>query len=190
MPATVPGFMGVLIPNFFSVAMIGTGVPKYARGVALGLQQWVPQVRVTTADTGTAGVGKNVPLPLVVPQQVLYGNLLAGMVAQKQVGVFMPQFIAGLANGLVQCFAQVVISTTHPSVGVGGGVAKFSAPPAAQSMISGFAQAGMVGDQAIKKACALATGLDRTFAILVMSIVIAGPPSPSPSAGSGFGNLI
>jgi len=186
----VPGFMGALIPNLLSVTMIGTGIPKYARGVALGLQQWVPQVRVTTVDTGTAGVGKNVPLPVVVPQPVLYANLLAGMLAQKQAGVFMPPFIAGLTNGLVLCFAQVVISTTNPSVGVGGGIAKFSAPPAAQSMISGFLQAGMVGDQAIKKAKAVATGLDRTFAILVLPIVIVGPPSLSPSAGSGFGSLI
>jgi hypothetical protein len=190
MPATVPGFLGVLIPNLVSTGMIGTGLPKYARGVALGLQQWVPQVKITTIDTGTAGAGKNVPLPIIVPQPILYTNLIAGMVSQKLTGVFMPSFIAGLANGLVLCFTQTLISTTHPSVGVGGGVAKFSAVPAAQSMISGFAQAGMVGDQAVKKAKALATGLDRTFAILIMPVVIAGPPSPFPSAGSGFGSLI
>lgn len=190
MPATVPGFMGALIPNLVSTGMIGTGIPKYARGVALGLQQWVPKIRVTTIDTGTVGAGKNVPLPIIVPQPILYANLIAGMVSQKLTGVLMPPFILGLANGLVLCFAQTLISTTHPSVGIGAGVAKFSAIPAAQSMISGFAQAGMVGNQAVKKAKALATGLDRTFAILVMPIVIAGSPSPFPSAGSGFGSLI
>jgi hypothetical protein len=182
--------MGALIPNLISVGMIGTGLPKYARGVALGLQQWIPKVRVNTIDTGTAGAGKNVPLPLVVPQPVLYLNLVAGMTAQKQIGVLMPAMAAGLANGLVICFAQTLVSTTHPSVGTGGGVAKFSAPPAAQSMISGFAQAGMVGDQATKKAKAIGGALDRTFAILVMPIAIVGPPSPAPSAGSGFGSLI
>ncbi len=190
MPTTVPGFMGALIPNIVATGMIGTGIPKYARGVALGLQQWLPKVRVATVDTGTAGAGKNVPLPILVPQPLLYGNLLAGMISQKQVGVFMPPFIAGLANGLVLCFGQVLISTTHPSVGIGGGIAKFTAIPAAQSMISGFAQAGMVGDQAVKKARAVATGLDRTFAILVMPVAIVGSPSPFPSAGSGFGNLV
>jgi hypothetical protein len=182
--------MGALIPNLVSVAMIGTGLPKYARGVALGLQQWVPKIRVNTIDTGTAGAGKSVPIPLIVPQPILYGNLIAGMVAQKQVGVLMPSFVLGLANGLVLCFTQTLMNTTHPSVGVGGGVAKFSAPPAAQSMISGFQQAGMVGDQATKKAKALAMGLDLTFAILVMPIAIVGPPSIVPSAGTGFGGLL
>lgn len=190
MPATVPGFMGALIPNLVSVAMIGVGLPKYARGVALGLQQWVPKIRVNTVDTGTLGAGKNVPLPLVVPQPVLYLNLIAGMTAQKQAGVLMPVFAAGLANGLVLCFAQTLLSTTHPSVGAGGGVAKFSAPPATKSMISGFQQAGMTGDQATKKAKAIAFALDATFAILVMPVAIVGPPSPAPSAGSGFGSLI
>jgi hypothetical protein len=190
MPATVPGFMGALIPNLLSVAMIGTGLPKYARGVAAGLQQWIPKIRINTVDTGTLGAGKSVPLPLIVPQPILYANLIAGMIAQKQVGVLMPPLALGLANGLVLCFAQTLINTTNPSVGVGAGVAKFSAPPAAQSMILGFQQAGMVGDQATKKAKAIATGLDRTFAILVMPFAIVGPPSPAPSAGSGFGGLL
>lgn len=189
MPVTVPGFMGALIPNLISVAMIGTGLPKYARGVALGLQQWIPKIRVNTVDVGTAGAGKSAPVPLIVPQPILYANIIGGMVSQKQAGVLMPALALGLANGLVLCFGQTVINTTHPSVGAGGGVAKFFAPPAAQSMISGFQQAGMTGDQATKKAKALATGLDLTFAILVMPVAIVGPPSPSPSAGSGFGGL-
>lgn len=190
MPATTPGFMGALIPNLISAAMIGTGLPKYARGVALGLQQWIPRIRINTVDTGTLGAGKSTPLPIIVPQPLLYANLIAGMVAQKQVGVLMPVFAAGLANGLVLCFAQNLINTTHPSVGAGVGVAKFSAPPAAKSMISGFQQAGMTGDQATKKAKAVAMGLDLTFAILVLPVVIVGPPSLAPSAGTGFGGLI
>lgn len=190
MPVTIPGIMGSVIPNLVSTGMIGTGVPQYARGVALGLSQWIPLVKVTTVDAGTAGVGKNVPLPLVVPNPLLQGNLLAGMASQGLVGLMMPLFITGLTNGLVISFAQMLVVTTHPSVGVGAGVAKLVAPPAAASIISGFAQAGMKGDATIRKALALASGLDGTFASLVLPVAIVGPPSPIGSAGSGFGNIL
>lgn len=190
MPVTVPGIMGSLMPNLASVAVIGIGMPKYARGVALGLTEWVPQIRVNTIDTGTAGSGKNVPLPLFVPTPILYANLLAGMAAQKLIGVVTPAFIMGLTNGLALAFGQMLVNTFHPSVAVGGGVAKFTAPPAARSMISGFQRAGLKGPTATKKARALGQGLDMTFASLVLPVVIVGPSSPFPGAGSGSGGIL
>jgi len=190
MPVTVPGVMGALIPNLISVAMIGTGVPKYCQGVALGLSIWVPQIKVNTIDTGSAGVGRSAPTPVIVPNPLMYVNIIAGMTANGLAGVFMPVFSLGLANGLVLSFAQMVISTTHPSVGAGGGVAKFSAPPAASAMIQGFKQAGMKGDGAVKKAKAVAMACDLTFTSLIVPIAIVGPPSPAPGAGSGFGSIV
>jgi hypothetical protein len=190
MPVTVPGIMGALIPNLVSVAMIGTGVPQYCKGVALGVTKWIPQVKVQTVDVGTAGAGKSAPTPIIVPQPLLYANVLLGMTSQGLAGVFMPVFAVGLTNGLVLSFIQMVISTNHPSVGTGGGVAKFSAPPAASAMIQGFKEAGLKGDGSIKKAKAVATALDKTFAILVLPVVIVGPPSPAPGAGSGFGSIV
>ena len=95
----------------------------------------------------------------------------------------------GLANALTQVFAQMVLNTTHPSVGAGGGAAKFLAPPAAPSILQGFQQAGMKGGATDKKAKALGRALDMTFAVLVMPVGIVGPPSISPGAGSGFGGI-
>jgi hypothetical protein len=189
MPVLVPGIVGALIPNLISTGMIGTGVPKYALGVALGLLDWVPKIRVQTVDTGTLGAGKSAPTPLFVPQPLIYTNLMIGAASQGLLGVMLPVFNVGLANGLVTSFGQMVLNTTHPSVGAGGGVAKFLAPPAAVSMISGFQKAGMSGDGPVKKAKALGRALDGVFAVLVMPVVIVGPPSVSPGAGSGFGGI-
>jgi hypothetical protein len=190
MPVTVPGIMGAVLPNLVSVAMIGTGTPKYSKGVALGVSYWIPKVKVNTVDVGTAGAGKNVPLPLVVPPQLLYANILVGMTANGLAGILMPVFALGLANGLAMAFAQMLVSTNHPTVGVGAGVAKFSGPPAYSSILQGFKDAGMDGDKLPKKAKALGMALDVTFASLLLPVAIVGPPSISPGGGSGFGSII
>lgn len=190
MPVTVPGIMGSLIPSMISVSLIGTGVPKFSRGVALGLQQWIPQVKVSTVDTGTAGAGKNVPMPLIVLTPILYANILLGMKAQNLLGIHAPIFANGLSMGLTGAFLQMLVVTNHPSVGTGAGVATFKAPPAARSILSGFQQVGLKGPGSSKEAKALGMALDRTFASLIMPIAIVGPSSPSPGAGSGFGNIL
>jgi hypothetical protein len=190
MPVTVPGIMGAVLPNLISVAMFGTGTPKYAKGVALGVSYWIPKVKVNTVDVGTAGAGKNVPLPFVVPNALLYSNILMGMTVNGLAGVLMPVFAVGLSNGLTMAFLQMLVNTNHPTVGVGAGVAKFSGPPAYSSILQGFKAAGMNGDKLPKKARALGMALDVTFASLVIPIAIVGPPSISPGGGSGFGNII
>lgn len=189
MPLAVPGIMGALIPNLVSVAMIGTGVPQYCKGVALGITKWAPLIKVNSVDTGTAGVGKSAPTPVIIPNPLMYASVLAGMTSQGLLGVFAPVFSLGLANGLVLSFLQAGINTTHPSVGAGAGVGKFSAPPCAPSMLQGFKEAGMKGDGSVKKAKAVAKALDLVFATLVVPIGIVGPPSPAPGAGSGFGGI-
>jgi len=190
MPVLVPSIVGALVPNLASVGALGTGVPNLARAIALGLSQWASLVAVTTVDVGTAGVGKNVPLPITVPTPVLYSNLLIGAASQGLAGIFMPSFTLGLTNGLVLSFVQMLINTQHPGVGVGAGVAKFIGPPAGLSMIAGFQQAGLNGSSAVKKALAIGTGLDLTFAVLFLPVVIVGPPSIFPGAGVGFGKII
>lgn len=190
MPVAVPGIMGVMIPNLISVAMIGTGVPQYCRGVALGLVKWVPTIQVNTLDTGTLGVGKNIPTPIIAPNPLVYSGVLAGMTANGLLGPLSPVFALGLSNGLVLSFAQMLINTIHPSVGVGAGVARFSAPPATPFMIAGFTEAGMKGLATVKKARAVAMAVDITFASLVLPVAIVGPPSPSPGAGAGTGKIL
>lgn len=190
MPVTPVGIIGTLVPSLVSCAFIGTDVPKYANAVAQGLVRWIPLVKVTTTDVGSAGVGSNVPFPLIVITPVLYANLLSGMLGQGLKGPLMPLFVSGLSTGLTTAFFQMLIKTTHPSVGVGAGVARMNAPPAFPSISAGFASAGMKGPSSIKAAKALATGLDRTFASLIMPVAIVGSPSPVGSAGVGFGSII
>jgi hypothetical protein len=179
-----------LIPNLVASAMIGTGVPKYSRGVAEGLVRWIPKIRVNTIDTGTVGAGTNVPLPLIVPTPLLYAALVTGHIAEGLRGVFMPILANGLANGLTVAFFQMLIRTNHPSVGVGGGVARFSAPPARSDMVAGFNAVGLNGPASSRGARAIARGLDTVFSALVLPLVIVGPAAPAPSAGSGFGQII
>lgn len=190
MPATVPGIMGVLIPNLVSTGMIGQGVPTYCQGVAIGLSIWAPQVKITSVDAGTAGSGKCVPIPVLAPPPLVYGNVIAGMTSNGLLGILMPAFALGLANGLSASFAQMLISTTNPTVGSGAGVAKFVAPPCTPSMLQGFASAGMKGDATVRKARAVGMAVDLTFASLVMPIVIVGPSAPFAGGGAGFGTLV
>jgi hypothetical protein len=190
MPVTPPGIIGAIVPNLVSVAFTGTDVPKYANAVAQGLVRWIPLVKVSTVDVGTAGVGVNVPLPLPVPTPVIYANLLIGMAAQGFNGPFLPVFCQGLSNGLALAFLQMLIRTNHPSVGAGAGQARFNAPPAASSMLAGFASAGMNGPSTAQAARSVAICLDRTFASLVIPVAIVGPSSPSASSGSGFGGIL
>jgi len=185
MPITVPGVMGVLVP---SIVFTGPGVFKYSKGVAIGLTKWARTIQVSTTDTGTAGAGTGI-LPLIVPQPLLFGHILAGMKNQKLLGLLAVPFIVGVSTGLNLAFLQMVINTTHPSVGAGAGLASFKAPPATPFILEGFKLAGMKGDGTAKKARALAFGLDKSIASLVIPIPIVGPPSPSPSSGVGSGSL-
>lgn len=190
MPYAPPSIVTVLTPPLLASGMIGPGLPKYSLGVATGVSNWLRSITVSTIDTGTAGAGKGVPTPLIVPQPLLYTNILLGMGAFGILGLMAPVFAVGLSTGLSAAFLQALTNTAHPSVGTGAGVATFRAPPAYPVLELGFKIAGLVGDGPTKKALALGKALDTTFASLVLPVAIAGPPSPSPSAGSGTGNLI
>jgi hypothetical protein len=190
MPVTSAGIIGVLVPNLVATSLIGTGVPTYANAVAQGLVTWIPQVTVQTQDVGTGGSGKNVPLPLLVPQPLLIVNITSGMSSQELLGVMAPLLILGLSNGLALAFLQMLVNTTHVGVGTGAGVATFRAPPATPSMIRGFKSAGMKGPATERKAAALGQALDQTFASLLLPVVIVGSVTPSAATGRGSGKII
>lgn len=170
--------------------MLGVGVPKFVWGLGIGLSTWTPTILINTTDVGTAGAGKGVPIPIVIPQPLLYGNLLAGMVAEGLMGVLAPAFILGLTNGLVLLYAQALTNTVHVGVAVGGGVATFRPPPAFASIQAGFAAVGMVGVADAKLARALSQGLERTFRSLVLPQPIVGPPTPTGASGRGAGFIL
>ena len=190
MPVTVPGIFGALMPNLLATGHLGLDTPKLAIAIATGVATWVPQIVVQTIDAGTLGVGKGVPIPLIIPQPILYGALLAGDASFGLLGILTPIMTLGIANGLVLGFLQMLTNTVHAGVGVGSGVARFIAPPAGPTMVGGFASAGMIGEDAAKKANAIGQGLDTTFASLVLPVVIVGAPTPAGGAGVGVGNII
>ena len=190
MPVTVPGIQGALIPNLAAVAVAGVGVPQYTNGVAQGLANWVRTITVSTVDTGTAGAGKNAPLPLSVPLPLLVTNITSGMASQGLLGTLAPIFITGLSTGLSVAFLQMVLSTVHPGVGTGAGIATFRAPSAVSFMVSGFKSAGMNGPATERKAVALGRAFDITFASLIVPVAIVGPSSPTGSTGKGTGKIV
>lgn len=190
MPVALPVLSGILTPNLLATGLLGTDTPRLASGVATGLVYWVPQVMVSTVDVGSGGVGTSVPTPWAVPQPLLLGLLTANIPPAGFVGLFTPSLILGLANGLAAAFLQMLISTTHPTVGTGTGTAKFTAPPAATSMNLGFASVGLVGDAAPRLATAIGLSLDAAIASLVIPVPIVGSGSPSSATGTGTGKII
>lgn len=190
MPISVPQVMGTLIPNLTATAMIGVGVPKFARGLGNGLSRWTPTITISTTDAGTAGAGKGAPMPVLIQQPLLYANLVAGMTSQGLIGVLMPAFVLGLSNGLVAVYLQTLTNTAHVGVGVGAGVARFQPPPAFPFIQAGFVSAGMSGVAHVKLARAISRGLETTFKALVQAQPIVGPPTPTGASGRGFGTII
>lgn len=170
--------------------MLGVGVPRFARGLGVGLATWTPTIVINTTDAGTAGAGKGVPIPILIPQPLLYGNLLAGMSTQGLIGVLAPAFILGLSNGLVALYLQAFTNTVHAGVGLGAGVATFRPPPAFSSIKAGFDSVGMRGDAATKMARAISQGLEQTFKTIFLPQPIVGPPSPAGASGRGFGSIL
>jgi hypothetical protein len=187
-PALATAF---LAPNLLAVGNIGMGMPKYAMGVAMGVCNYLTiPAKVVTIDTGVLGVGTSI-MPLIVPPPLLQGALYSGFSSMGILGPMAPLLINGLTNGLTTGWlALALLQTNHPGIGVGAGVARIVAPPAAPFMLAGFASMGMVGDGPVKMATALGIALDITFAAFFEPVPIVGSPSPVGGAGVGFGSVI
>lgn len=190
MPLTVTQAISTLVPALAGASMLGVGVPRFARGLGIGLSSWTPTIIINSTDTGTAGSGKGVPVPIAIPQPLLYGNLFTGMSGQGLVGVMRPAFILGLSQGLVLLYAQCLTNTAHLGVGVGSGVASFRPTPPLPFIQAGFASVGMVGEGGVKLARALSQGLEKTFRALALLQPIVGPPSPAGASGRGIGTIL
>jgi hypothetical protein len=182
---------GFLTPNFLSVGNIGTGVPRLAMGIAIGVCQYLTvQAKVQSQDTGTLGVGTTI-FPLLVPPPLLQAALLQGFAAMGIMGIMAPLTITGLANGLTSGWGSTaLLSIQHPSVGTGAGVARIVAPSAAQAMIQGFAAMAMTGEGPTKMARAIGVGLDVCFASFFTAVPIVGSASTSGGVGVGLGSVI
>ncbi len=186
-PALATAF---LAPNLASVGHIGSGMPKLAMAVAIGVTQFLTlQAKVITVDTGTLGVGTSI-LPMLIPPQLFQPAFLTGFASAGILGPIAPLTITGLANGLsAGLLALALLQTNHPGIGVGTGIARITGPSAIPSMLSGFASLGMVGG-GTKIATAVGIGLDIVFTAFVEPIPIVGVGSPVGGAGVGFGSVI
>lgn len=189
MPLTPPGIAAALIPSLLASGNTGIAVPQFALGVATGVTLFAQTMVVASVDSGTLGVGATT-LPLLVPQPLLLSSLLAGFAASATVGILAPAVAAGLSVGLNIGFLQGLLIMTHPSVGLGAGVAKFVPAGAVPAMVAGFAAAGMIGPLAIKTATGIGIGLTTLFAAYTLPVPIMGPPSPIPSSGAGIGKIV
>lgn len=189
MPITIPGVAGPVGASITATGNIGVGAPQLAAGITTGVVLWTPQIVVMTVDAGTAGVGSGGPIPVVIPGSIV-GAMISGFAAFQLLGVQSQLLATGIANGLILAYAQGLIRTTHPGVGLGAGVATFRAPAAGPSMIAGFKSAGMLGSSLERMALAVGQALDVTFANLVIPVPIVGPTSPTGASGVGVGNII
>lgn len=189
MPITPAGMTAAILPNLAAVAMIGTAVPQLALGIGTGATIFNTAMKVQSIDVGTLGVGAGLG-PVIVPPPVIISAMIASFAAGGIIGVMSVPLATGVATGLALGFAQGLIVTVNAGVGLGSGVAKFIPGPGPPAMIAGFAAAGLTGTSSIQLATAIGLALTITFAALVAPIVIAGPPSILPGAGSGTGQVV
>ncbi len=189
MPLTPATLTGALTSNLSGVGVIGQAASQLAAAVAAGVSLWTPQVVVTTADVGTAGAGTGT-LPCTIPQPLLLGGIQSGLSSFGNIGPLAPTIALGIANGLAAAYPSGLITTVNPSVGTGTGIAKFAGPSAIASLISGFGSVGMTGMWMTNIASAIGMGLDIAFAGFTVPVPIVGPPSSSPSSGSGTGTIV
>jgi hypothetical protein len=149
----------------------------------------VQQLAVQTVDTGTLGIGKGTGV-FAVPSPALVTALLAAYAVNNHRGPMSPLEAMGIGNGLSTGLVQGLISTAHPSVGVGGGVAKIVGPLAFPSLIQGFSSVGITGQVASLKASAISSALLVVTQALLLPVVIVGSASQFASGGAGFGKII
>lgn len=167
----------------------GAAIPQFALGLGAGLLLWLPQLTVQTTDTGTLGVGAGAA-PFALPSFAFSELLLLAYAENQQLGPQAPIEASALAQGICLALAQGVMTTTHPSVGVGTGIARVYGPPAFPSLVLGFGGAGLVGQGATQKANAISSALMKAVAAYVSPIPIVGPSSPTVGGGSGVGRIL
>lgn len=189
MPVTPPALTATLLAGLSSVGLIGPAVPKLASGIAIGVSLWVQQLAVQTTDTGSLGVGKGTGV-FAVPSPALISALLVAYAANMHQGPMSPLEATGIGNGLSSGLAQGLLTTAHPSVGVGGGVAKIVGPLAFPSLMQGFSSVSITGQVASLKASAISSALLVVTQALLLPVVIVGSASQFASGGAGFGKII
>lgn len=189
MPLTPPGIADSLMVAFAASGMSGTSLPQLALGVGTGVSLWLQVLTVVTADTGAAGSGVGA-VPCAIPQPLLLSSFLTTLPASGIAGVGMPLLANGLANGLSTAFlTQGIITTVHPVVGVGVGMATFPGPSCVPHMLQGLASVAIMGVSAPQLASGIGLGLDAAFSAFTVPVPIVGVGS-APVSGVGTGKVV
>ena len=179
-------------------ALVSSGVSgASASSLSIGLSNALciygtGSMNVTTIDAGLLGVGAGFGTGVVLPIPILVASLFSFMPANGFSGVSSPQIILGVSIGFSAVLATAIISTIHPTVGIGAGKLLIL-PNTSVSVgifITAFAAAGMAGPMSVSLATAIASGLDAALPSAQGVVAIVGSPSIAPSGGVGFGKLL
>jgi hypothetical protein len=183
-----------LMAQLSAVGIIGKDAFKLAAYISKAYAAFLKTVAITSVDVGTVGVGSGIglivgPLPATYPTAILAQCAAVGLV-----GTFTPMMATavGIALG-THTVTMGMVSSVHPTVGVGTGIGTIvgAVPPTFLGLLMAESSAaGLVGQGTLKFNQALANAIPPALTASVVSIVIAGPPSPSPSTGVGSGSIL
>jgi hypothetical protein len=181
----------IIYVNLSSMGILGSATPQLSDGLADGLVDYATDsITVQSIDTGTAGSGVGTGFGVIL-SPTIYLAMNGSFIANGIIGVFSPSMATAIASAFIQSFALASISTNSVGVGVGAGVAAMIPVPGVSTgiFLAALNSAGVNGPNVPQLASAVATGLDIALLTSFAPVIIAGPPSPIPSAGTGFGRL-
>jgi len=195
MPMVPTEFAGLIVSNFAASGINGTGSVPLANAIANGIVTYLTSSPlVQTVDVGTAGAGSGLGIGVtgVVPTAVT-GAIVGNLAAVNIIGTAVTPMITAVCNALSDTLSLATVTTVNTGVGVGTGVGFLIGinPGALASQMIGLAPGfGLNGTAVTPMFTGIANGIADTLnGTAIVNVVIAGPPSPSPSGGTGIGFL-
>lgn len=189
---TLPIFQGNLLGKGFT----GISIPLFAAALANATTTyWLTGIGVRTVDKGTAGGGTGLGIPgltTILSSGAINGPMFGSLQGSQFTGTKIPELSLALSNSFSSIFAISSAITAHPSVGVGSGTVFLTPNPGVSNTVfpASFLGAGLIGDQSVKLALAIANGLNQSIPAARGEVPIVGPASPTTSSGVGTGRLV
>lgn len=190
MPITKQTLSQSLIGAINAVQLNGVKVPDLSKGIAQGVNSFLPSITVSTSHTGLVGSGTgvgSVTLDIGTGTQ----DILSQFQAQGIQGVKAPNLAGGIATGVGQEFnansqVQVTITGTGPGSGVGS-LTAMSSSLLFSTLMQGFNAHMEVGSKADDLARALSQALVTWFGKGVVNTTDGGFAVTPPVQGGGVG---
>lgn len=178
----------VFLASLYGAGLSGPYIPALAQGLASALSTYIPTLIVQTANVGTAGSGVGTGTAFL-STAVLNPSMVASFSGSGLVGVFSPSLALAVASGISNCMSLAVANVISTGVGSGTGIGNVIPNSGIPHFISGLRGVAMIGTYVDVLATAIANGFDSSLPSTVVNVVIAGPSSPVPASGVGFGSL-